>query len=104
MKIFMLVFISMISASIVHAKDKDLDREKYDYYCGTNFEWGFKDQFKCPELKKGDILVSIRASYAVLYCDRAELILTDQEGRFESDVDNVTCVYNGRPIKQMVMH
>ena len=103
MRILMLVFVSMIFASIVHAKDKDLDREKYDYYC-RNFEWGFRDQFKCPELKKGDVLVSIESRYAVLYCDTSELILTGQEGHLASDVDNVTCVYNGRPIKQMVMH
>lgn len=103
MKIFMLVLISMISASIVHAKDKDLDREKYDYSCGSKFEWGYKGQFKCPLLKKGDILISIKARYAVLYCDRSELILTQQEGDLQSDVDNVTCVYNGRPIKEMIL-
>ena len=100
MKIFMLVLISMISSSIVHAKDKDLDREKYHYSCGSKFEWGYKGQFKCPLLKKGDILVSIEGFYAVLYCDRSELILTQQQGT--SYVDNVTCVYNGRPIKEMM--
>ena len=45
-------------------------------------------------LQKGDVLIGIPPKEALLYCDMEKFI-------YEKYMKSVTCVYNGKPIKEI---
>ena len=98
MKRLLLLTITIVLSSNASAQFGKLDRKEYNFYCdghGIRVESWVKHN-KCLKMEKGDVLYDIRSVDAVLYCDKNQLILEDDEDASTA----YTCIYNGKPVKK----
>jgi hypothetical protein len=96
MKPLLLLIITIVFSFNVYAEPKELDREKYNYYCHWNdIEVDKHGNTGCKGIKTGDLLFRVPVNYAALYCNKNNTIIQNESG------NSVTCLYNGKPIKKM---
>ena len=96
MKPLLLLIITIVFSSNVYAEPEELDREKYNYYCHWyDIEVDKHGNTGCKGIRTGDVLFIVPQNYAVLYCDKNNIIIQGDTG------NKVTCLYNGKPIKKM---
>jgi len=69
------------------------NRGYFDYYCTGN------SLFYCKDIKEGDVLKTVTPDFAVLYCDKDELLL--ESHKTVGGMPRYTCIYNGRKIKSL---
>ena len=99
MKTLILLITAIVFSSNVYAKPKEMDREKYYYYCSEHrLPVDKKGNTKCKNLKKGDVLAGIDQIEALMYCDTEFPVMSEPSS---SGVYILYyCLYNGRPIKK----
>ena len=96
MKPLLLLIITIVFASNVYAEPEELDRDKYAYFCNEyDIAVDKHGNTQCKGIKTGDVLWRVHANYAMLYCDTSNAIIQNDTG------NQVTCIYNGKPIKKM---